>query len=145
MAAEENARWTVFLHILRGLVDAYGRTQFELRRQSDPELEAARPACFVEPAAVPHTASSLHPFDAAGRQCAFDVVRVDIADGAFRDIGQGGDTRVGVEARAEGRALMVEKVEKHKRLQDLAEIGRAHQTCGGAVRPATSTLHDRPR
>src|SRR6202035_2526278 len=68
-------------------------------------------AGFVEPAAVPHAASSLHPFDAAGGQCALDVVRVDIADRAFRDVGQGGDTRVRVEAPVEGRALMVEKVE----------------------------------
>ena len=68
-----------------------------------------------------------------------------IADRAFRDVGQGGDTRVGVEAPVEGRALMVEKVEKHEWLQDLAQIGRAHQTCDGAVRPATGTLHDRPR
>ena len=78
------------------------------RRQGDPELEAARPAFFVEPAAVPHAASSLHPFDAAGRQCTSDVVRADIADRAFRDLGQGGDTRVGVEAQAEGRACMIE-------------------------------------
>jgi hypothetical protein len=30
---------------------------------------------------------------------------------------------------------MVEKVEKHEWLQDLAQVGRAHQTCGGTVRP----------
>src|ERR1700686_3144075 len=76
----------MFRHIVRGLIDAYGRTQFEFRRQRDPQLEAARPACFVEAAAVPHAASSLHPFDAAGRQGALDVVRVDIGDYAFRDI-----------------------------------------------------------
>src|SRR5258705_4386939 len=40
---------------------------------------------------------------------------------------------------------MVEKVEKHERLQDLAEIGRAHQTCDGAVRLATGAPNDRPR
>src|SRR5712671_7585242 len=60
VAAEEDAHRTVVWHILRGLVDAYGRTQFEFRRQGDPELEAARPACFVEPAAVPYAASSPH-------------------------------------------------------------------------------------
>src|ERR1700674_806329 len=76
----------MFRHIVRGLIDVYGRTQFEFRRQRDPQLEAARPACFVEAAAVPHAASSLHPFDAAGRQGALDVVRVDIGDYAFRDI-----------------------------------------------------------
>ena len=70
-----------------------------------------------------------------------DVVRVDITHRAFQDVAQSGDTRVGVEARFEGRALMVEKVEKHERLQDLAEVGRAHQTCRGALRSATGTLH----
>src|ERR1700730_6889480 len=67
VAAKEDARRTVLRHIFRGLVDTYSRAQFELRRQGDPKLEAARPLRFVEPAAVPHAASSLHPFDAAGR------------------------------------------------------------------------------
>jgi hypothetical protein len=58
---------------------------------------------------------------------------------------EGGDTRVGVQGPVEGRALMVEKVEKHEWLQDLTEVGRAHQTRDGAVIPATGTLHDRPR
>src|SRR5580704_2487042 len=43
VAAKENARRTVFLHIFGGLVDTYSRAQFERRRQGDPELEAARP------------------------------------------------------------------------------------------------------
>src|SRR5713226_7368677 len=131
IAAEEDARRTVFRHILGGLVDADSRAQFELWRQGDPELEAARPVWFVEPAAMPHAASGLHPFDASGRQCALDVVRGDIADRAFRDVGDGGDTRVGMQAHVQGCPLMVEEVEKHERLQDLAEVGRAHQTCGG--------------
>src|SRR3984893_9811569 len=109
---------------------------------SGAQLEAARPAWFVEPAAVPHAASSLHPFDAAGRQCAPDIVRIDIAYRAFRDVCQGGDTRVGVKRSVEGRALMIEKVEKHEWLQDLAEVGRAHQPGDGAVRPAAGTSHD---
>ena len=52
VTAEEDASRTDFRHIFWGLVDADGRTQFHLRRQSDPELHAARPACFAEPAAV---------------------------------------------------------------------------------------------
>src|SRR6476659_4639004 len=124
MATQKNPRRTVLRYISRRLVDTDGRTQFELRRQRDPQLEAARPACFVETAAVPHPAASLHPFDATRRQCAPDVVRVDITDGSFRDVGQCGDTRVGVQAPVEGRALMVEKIEKYKWLEDLAKIGR---------------------
>jgi hypothetical protein len=112
VAAEQDAGWAVTPHIARGLIDAYGRTQFECRRQGDPKLEAARRACFVEPAAVPHAASSLHPFDAAGLQCAPDMVRVDIVDRPFHNVGQGGDTGVGMQGSVEGRALMVEEVEK---------------------------------
>ena len=67
IAAEKDARRTVFRHIFRGLGRCLSRTQFEFRRQGDPQLEAARPACFVETAAVPHAAASLHPFDAARR------------------------------------------------------------------------------
>src|SRR5260221_10162468 len=113
--------------------------------KSDPKLEAARPGCFVEPAAVPHAASSLHPFDAAGRQCAPDVIRINEADRAFRDVSQSSNTRVRVERPIEGCAYMVEEVEKHEWLQDLAEVRRAHQTCYRAVRPATGALHDRRR
>jgi hypothetical protein len=78
---------------------AYAR---RLRRQGDPQLEAARSACFVEAAAVPHAASSLHPFDAAGPQCASDIVRIDVADRAFHDISQSGDTRVGCRSALNG-------------------------------------------
>src|SRR3981081_3113190 len=127
-----------------GLVDAYGRTQFEFRRQGDPQLEAARPAFFAEPSAVPHAASALHPFDAAGRQSATHVVRVDKADRAFYDVGQGGDARVGVEASIERGALMIEKVEKHEWLQDLAEVGRAHQTPDEAMVLTVSTTRNAP-
>jgi hypothetical protein len=76
------------------------------------------------------------------RQCAFDIVRVDVVERAFYDVGQGGDTQVGVEAPIEGRALMVEQIEKCEWLQDLAEVGRAHQACGEAVRPATGATRD---
>src|SRR5256712_9077253 len=44
VAAEEDARRTVLRHLFRGQINAYGRTQFEFRRQCDPQLEAARPA-----------------------------------------------------------------------------------------------------
>src|ERR1700730_1990530 len=43
VAAKQDARRTVFLHIFGGLVDTYSRAQFERRRQGDPELEDARP------------------------------------------------------------------------------------------------------
>src|SRR5712664_3791582 len=145
VAAEEDASRTVLLHVLRTLVDADGWAQFELRRQGDPELDAARPACLVEAAPVPHPASGLHPFDAAGRQCALDVVRVDIADRAFHDVAQSGDPRVGMQAPVEGRPFVVDQVEKHEWLEDLAEIRWAHQTCGVGLGATTGTLGDRSR
>ena len=79
MATQKDARRAIFLHGVGGLADAYGRAQFKFRRQGDPQLKATRAARFVKPAAMPHAASSLHPFDAARRQCAPGVVRVDIA------------------------------------------------------------------
>src|SRR6267142_2893597 len=104
-----------------------------------------RPACLVEAAPVPHAASRLHPFDTPGRQCALDAVRVDVADRAFQDVAQGGDPRMGMQAPVKGRSLVVEKVEEDEWLQDLAEVGRAHQACSVALRPATGTLCDGPR
>src|SRR5882724_8840866 len=113
VSPEQDARRAVALDILGGLIDAYGRTQFECRRQGDPELEAARPTCFVEAAAVPHPAPGLHPFDTAGSQNALDVIRIDITNRAFEEISDRGNPRVGMQAAFEGRALMVDQVEKH--------------------------------
>src|SRR5258707_3171001 len=42
----------------------------------------------------------------------------------------------------ERRSRMVEKVEKHEWLQDLAEVGRAHQTRDEALCLATGTTRD---
>jgi hypothetical protein len=84
VAAKEDARRTVLRHIFRSLVDAYGRTQFQFRRQGGPELEAARPACFVEPAVVPHAVHSTPPADSAP----LTLSGPDIADRAFRDVGR---------------------------------------------------------
>src|ERR1700722_10315818 len=120
VTAEEDMHRTVLRHVFRRLADAYGRTQFQFRRQGDPELEATCPPCFVEPAAVPHAAASLHPLDAAGRQHTLDVVRIYVADRAFENVCQSGNTRMGMESPVERGSLMVEKIEKHEWLQDLA-------------------------
>src|SRR5260370_26558934 len=58
---------------------------------------------------------------------------------------QGCNARVRVQRPIEGRAFMVEKVEKHEGLQDLAEVGRAHQTCQRAVRLSPGAPNDSPR
>jgi hypothetical protein len=42
------------------------------------------------------------------------------------------------------RAFMVEEIEEHEWLQDLAETGWADQACGGTMRSTAGTLHDRP-
>src|SRR5712664_1339252 len=55
---------------------------------------------------------------------------------AFRDVAQGGDTRVGVKPSLEGRTRMLGPIEKYEWLQNLAEVARAHQACGDSVRPA---------
>jgi len=91
---------------------------------------------------VPHAVSSLHPFDAAGRQSAPDVPGIDKADRALYNVGQGSDARVGVKASIERGSLMIEKVEKHEWLQDLAEVGRAHQTRHEAMVLTVSTTYN---
>src|SRR3984957_6226370 len=143
VAPKQDTRRAVALDVLGGLIDAYGRTQFECRRQGDPELEAARPTCFVEAAAMPHPASGLHPFDTAGRQNALDVIRIDIAGRAFKEIRHRGDPGMGSEAAFEGPALMVDQVEKHERLEDVPDVRRAHQPRGGAMGPTTEAVCDR--
>jgi len=47
-----------------------------------------------------------------------------------------------VEASIERGALMIEKVEKHEWLQDLAEVGRAHQTRDEAMVLTVSTTRN---
>jgi hypothetical protein len=47
---------------------------------------------------------ALHPFDAPGLQCVPGIVRVDIVDRSFHNVGQGGDTGVGMQGTVEGRA-----------------------------------------
>src|SRR3979409_25366 len=79
-----------------------------------------RPALSSPPPC--HMPSGLHPFDPAGLQRATAVCRVDIVDRPFHNVGQGGDTGVRMQGTVEGRALMVEKVEKHKWFQDLAQV-----------------------
>ncbi len=39
---------------------------------------------------------------------------------------------------------MIEQIEEHKGLQDLAQVGWAHQTSDGPVLQATGTVHDCP-
>ena len=50
-----------------------------------------------------------------------------------------------VQGAVERWALVVEEVEKHERLQELAEVGRAHQPRDRSVRAATCSPRDRPQ
>ena len=94
---------------------------------------------------MPHAAPRLHPFDTTGWQDASFVVWIDIADRAFRDVGQGGDARMGMEGTVEGRSVMIEQVKKHEGLQDFAKIGRAHQPGDGAMGSAPGAPSDATR
>jgi hypothetical protein len=49
-----------------------------------------------------------------------------------------------MEGAVERRALMVEKIEKNEGLQDLAEVGRRHQSRDRAVLPAPRSLRNCP-
>src|SRR5712671_6817375 len=50
-----------------------------------------------------------------------------------------------MQARVEGSPLVVDQVEEHEWLEDLAEIRWAHQTRGVALGATTGTLGDRSR
>ena len=92
-----------------------------------PALSSPPPCHMPRPA--------LHPFDAPGLQCAPGIVRVDIVDRSFHNVGQGGDTGVGMQGIVEGRALMVEKVEKNGFRISPKSDGLIKRVMGPFVRP----------
>src|SRR2546426_4771236 len=49
---------------------------------------------------------------------------------------------MGMKPPIEGRPLMLEQIEEHERLQQFAQIGRAHQACDRAVLPASGALRN---
>src|SRR5258708_468729 len=123
IATEENLRRSFNRNLGRRLIDAYGRPQFKMRRQSYPELESSHEAESVDTAAVPHSASSLHPLHPARRLNAPYIVRINIVDRAFCEIPQGCDTGVRMEARCYWLAhIMIQIIKKYEGFQYFAAI-----------------------
>src|SRR5580704_99360 len=122
------------LNSLGTLVEAHRGAEFELGRQGDPKLKAARPCRLAGTAAMPHAAAGLHPLDAAGGQQAGCAVRVFILHTALGEVGEGRDARMRVQPEAlEGDSIVVKEIEEHERLQKPAEVRRAHQTGYGSI------------
>jgi hypothetical protein len=93
----------MMLNSLGTLVEAHRGAEFELGRQGDPKLKAARPCRLAGTAAMPHAAAGLHPLDAAGGQHARCAVRVLIAHVALSEVGEG-DHRKAVDMEIGERA-----------------------------------------
>src|SRR5258708_23842882 len=130
-------------NILRRLVDAFGRLELTVGRQRDPELESACPAGVAGATAVPCTATCLEPFDPALSQNPGGPGRVFVADTSFQQIGQRRDARMRMQPEArERRSLVIEQIKNDKRLESLAEVGRAHQAGDRSVTPAVRAMHD---
>src|ERR1700720_2945661 len=143
IAAEKYARRAVMLNSLGTLVEAHRWAEFELGRQGDPKLKAARPCRLAGTAAMPHAAAGLHPLDAAGGQHTRCAVRVLIAHVALGEVCEGRDARMRVKREALGGAsIVVEEIEENERLQEAAEIGWAHQTGDVSISGTTGAPHD---
>ena len=91
VTAEEHRRRSVAWNGLGTKVAAHRWPELELGWQGDPKLETPRASQLARPAAMPHTATGLHPLDAAGRNNAGCAVRVHIAYGALGDVGERSD------------------------------------------------------
>jgi hypothetical protein len=78
---------------------------------------------------MPHAAAGLHPLDAACGQDACRAVGVFVGDAAFGKVGKGGNAGMRMQSEAfAGDSLVVEEIKEDERLQELSEVGRAHQT-----------------
>ena len=101
------------LYVFRTLIEAEGWPEFELGWQGDPKLKPTRSSRRSCAAAMPYAAAGLHPLHTAGRQQTRCAVRVFVGGAAFEKIGQGRNTRMGMQPEAlEGSSTIVEEIEK---------------------------------
>src|SRR5579859_836992 len=115
-------------------IKALRGAKLEVGREREPELEAACRARLARAAAMPDPAARAHPLHAAPAQEARSPIGVLVTNASLGDIGQGRQARVGMEAEARKPiCVVVEEIEKHEGLQNLAEICGAHQAGDGPV------------
>src|SRR5438105_15208076 len=95
---------------------------------------------------MPYTARGAHPFNASRLDDAFRSRCLFIGDLPLENERKRCDA--GMRMKTDRRHVLridVEIIQKHKRLDELAQIGRADEPRDGSMRMAARTLHDRPR
>src|SRR5882757_6031480 len=77
---------------------------------------------------MPNAAAGLHPFDPTGRKNLLYSGGFLILDRSFMKNGERGDSRMGMPAEVWCRwPGNVKKIQEHERLDELADVRRAHQ------------------
>src|SRR5438309_8555041 len=95
---------------------------------------------------MPYAAACTHPFDAARLDDAFRSRGLFIGDPPLEKERKRGDA--GMRMKPDRRRVLridVEIIQKHERLDELADVGRADEPRDGPMGMTTRTLHDRPR
>src|SRR5260370_24177131 len=113
-----------------------------MRRQSYPELESSHVAESVDTAAVPHSASCLHPLHPARRLNAPYIVRINIVDRAFCEIPQSCDTGVRMEARCYWLAHIMINDPDNQEIRRVSVFRRSRQMGSSAPRPGRGFAHE---
>ena len=146
MDARVDARRPVRLHLLRRQVLAVRRAVFIFRWQCNPELKAADAVAVCGATGMPDATPGVHPLDTPSGQGARHARGVLIVHPARKDHGQGGDARMGVQAkkRPVGRH-QIEIVKKDKRFDQFANIRRADEACHRTLAPAQRATKDLAR
>ena len=117
---------------------ALGFGKLEFGRHGDPELKALDPLRAEHPAGMPDAAAGAHPLDTAGVDDAFAAGSLLVKGLSGNDEGQRRDSgmRMKSELRCR-RRIGLEVVEKHERLDLLADVTRADQPGKATVRVST--------
>src|SRR5258708_4186722 len=126
IGAQNDPRGLFLGHLVRRQVMALAGGVLEFRRQGDPQLKAFR---FLQGrSGMPNAAAGAHPFDAACGKNSFYAGGLLILDRALMKNRERGDSRMRMPAEVGRRCRgNVEKIQEHERLDELADIRRAHQ------------------
>src|SRR5439155_24579829 len=110
------------------------RTAFDLRRKRQPQLIAMETIRSDRTRVMPDAATCLKPLETARSKFAMCARRVFIAHRSGQQKRQRRDARMRVHGEHRlARGPEVEVIQKHERLDPLAQIARAEQPCHGAM------------
>src|SRR5258706_9609046 len=143
VAAEDHAHRSFLLHVFRRDVLTFRRRVFLRRWQRHPELEQAQRLPWRRPAVMPDTVARLHPFEAARRDRSLLPGRVLVREAAAQHDGERRDAGVRVDAEQRlrpGRHFGV--IEEYERLDQLADVGGAHEARDRSVLAAAGDERD---